>query len=152
MLSTRDISRIPVNKGVKSRLGWTRYSEPRPHFVMLANWSGMRERSCNIICFILNVISFYHNYNTTFFTGKTWTLPSKRTTARRFYFFSRPRLWFLWKNWVVKRQRTLSLEFLYIFWIPSVKIFFTIVILIYILHDRLNVFENSIENGFWVYY
>ena len=64
-----------------------------------------------------------------------------------FYFFSRPRLWFLWKNWVVKRQRTLSLEFLYIFWIPSVKIFFTIVILIYILHDRLNVFENSIENA-----
>ena len=69
-----------------------------------------------------------------------------------FYFFCRPRLWLLWNNWVVKRQRTLSLEFLYIFWIPSVKIFFTIVILIYILHDRLNVFENSIENGFWVYY
>ena len=27
MLSIRDISRIPVNKGVKSRLGWTKYSD-----------------------------------------------------------------------------------------------------------------------------
>ena len=50
-----DLSRIPVNKGTNSRLGWTRYSDfyeiVHPSLVLFfvhAHWSIMQERSIPI--------------------------------------------------------------------------------------------------------
>ena len=50
-----DLSRIPVHKGFKSRLGWTKYSDlyeiVQPSLVLIflfAHWSGMRERSIRL--------------------------------------------------------------------------------------------------------
>ena len=50
-----DPSRIPVHKGFKSRLGWTKYSDlyeiVQPSLVLIflfAHWSGMRERSIRL--------------------------------------------------------------------------------------------------------
>ena len=50
-----DLSRIPVNKGIEGWVDkiqwfvWNCPPEPRPHFLLFAYWSGMRERSiaCN---------------------------------------------------------------------------------------------------------
>ena len=50
-----DLSRIPVNKGFKSRLGWIKYSDLNeiihPRLVLMflfAHWRGMRERSIRL--------------------------------------------------------------------------------------------------------
>ena len=47
-----DLSRIPVNKGTNSRLGWTKYSDlyeiVHPSLVLIslfAHWNVMRKRS-----------------------------------------------------------------------------------------------------------
>ena len=52
-----DFFHIPVNNGIKSRLGWTNYSDlyeivhPSLDFIfsMFAHWSGMRERSFGVL-------------------------------------------------------------------------------------------------------
>ena len=58
MLSTREISRIPVNKGVKSRLGWTRYSDLYENVSTRAStsflYAGKLERNAGkVILFVL---------------------------------------------------------------------------------------------------
>ena len=52
-----DLFHIPVNNGIKSRLGWTNNSDlyeivhPSLDFIfsMFAHWSGMRERSFGVL-------------------------------------------------------------------------------------------------------
>ena len=64
-----DLFHIPLNKGIKSRLRWTKYSDlyeiVHPSldliFFMFAHWRGMRERSFGVlVCGFADVFLFIY--------------------------------------------------------------------------------------------